>query len=193
MQERLRRPDWSFWKEAETATLLEAIALSLDIDPFTVERNHQTVLIRVPDQRIAVFEPAPDDFYRRYQLAVRSVGETLQPTNSVEIRQYRDESRVRLNEFVAWAITKGWSTIPEELRQLSSAQRRNAYRGELAAYTRRFKPELLAKLSDDQLACRFADHVEALRTEGKSVLKLPQLRHVANQVAKLRATDWAAQ
>jgi hypothetical protein len=68
----------------------------------------------------------------------------------------------------------------------SSASERLAYKGELASYMKRFKPALLAGLSDDDVARRFRNHVDAQVAAGKLVLKLPQLRHIANQVAKLR-------
>jgi hypothetical protein len=45
---------------------------------------------------------------------------------------------------------------------------------------------MLAALSDDDVARRFEDYVAAQVAAGKSVLKLPQLRNIANQVAKLR-------
>jgi hypothetical protein len=67
-----------------------------------------------------------------------------------------------------------------------SPQRRGTYKGELASFMKRFKPAALATLCDDDIAQRFADYVEAQRKAGRSVLKLSQPRHVANQVAKLR-------
>jgi hypothetical protein len=65
-------------------------------------------------------------------------------------------------------------------------QKRGAYKGELAAFMKRMKPEMLSALSDDNIALRFRDHVEAQRKAGRSALNLPQRRHIANQVAKLR-------
>ena len=67
-----------------------------------------------------------------------------------------------------------------------SLQRRGAYRGELASFVKRLQPTMLAALSDDDVARRFEDYVAAQVAAGKSVLKLPQLRNIANQVAKLR-------
>ena len=38
----------------------------------------------------------------------------------------------------------------------------------------------------------FIDHVQSKVKAGQSALKLPQLRHIANQVSKLRSKDPAA-
>jgi hypothetical protein len=65
-------------------------------------------------------------------------------------------------------------------------QQRGAYRGELASFIKRLLPKMLADLSDEDIARRFEDHVESRVKKGTSVLKLPQRRHIANQVAKLR-------
>jgi len=63
-------------------------------------------------------------------------------------------------------------------------QRRGAYIGELAGFV---TPRMFARLNDGEIAQRFVDRVKARRKAGQSALKLPQLRHIANQVAKLRA------
>jgi hypothetical protein len=68
----------------------------------------------------------------------------------------------------------------------SGSGRRGAYKGKLALYMRGLKPARLAALSDDDVARLFADYVDSQRQAGRSLLELPQLRHVANQVAKLR-------
>jgi len=41
-------------------------------------------------------------------------------------------------------------------------------------------------LTDDEIAGRFRVRIEARKQAGQSALPLPQLRHIANQVAKLR-------
>jgi hypothetical protein len=65
-------------------------------------------------------------------------------------------------------------------------RRRGNYKGELTAFMGSLNPKLLAQLSDDDVAQRFEDRVHALIKKGLSVLKLPQRRHIANQVSKLR-------
>jgi hypothetical protein len=67
------------------------------------------------------------------------------------------------------------------------SQRRGTYIGELKAFMTRLNPQSLNVLDDDDVAQRFVDYVEARVKRGQSVLKLPQRRHIANQVAKIRA------
>ena len=69
---------------------------------------------------------------------------------------------------------------------------RLAYDGELTAFMRRFKPDTLANASDEEIARRFMDYVKGRVAQNKSTLALPQLRHIANRVAKLRNTSAAA-
>jgi hypothetical protein len=66
-------------------------------------------------------------------------------------------------------------------------QRRGTYIGELEAFMTRLKPESLNSVDDDDLAQRFVDYVETRIKRSQSVLTLPQRRHIANQVAKIRA------
>ena len=80
------------------------------------------------------------------------------------------------------ALTQAGFTVSAE-----RAQRRGAYKGELAAFMALLKPEMLASLNDDAIARRFVDRVEAKTKRGQSALKLPQLRHIANRVAEIRA------
>jgi hypothetical protein len=68
-------------------------------------------------------------------------------------------------------------------------RRRGRYKGELTVFMTRLGPKMVASLSDDDIARGFMDHIEARTKAGRSALKLPQLRHIANQVAKLRAKD----
>jgi hypothetical protein len=72
---------------------------------------------------------------------------------------------------------------PDGARELGS-QRRLAYKGELASFMLRLRS--ISDLSDEDVARRFEDEVASKVQAGRSVLKLPQRRHVANQVASLR-------
>ena len=67
-----------------------------------------------------------------------------------------------------------------------TSRRRGACLGELRSFWVRLGPETRASLTDDDIARRFMDHVEAKIKRGQSALTLPQLRNIANQVAKLR-------
>jgi hypothetical protein len=90
-------------------------------------------------------------------------------------------ARVCYTPLVEALVSLGFAVAAAE-----DPRRRGAYIGELTAFMRNFRPELLDQMSDEELASRFADRVEALKRAGRSVLKLPQHRNVANQVARLR-------
>jgi hypothetical protein len=79
------------------------------------------------------------------------------------------------------------STDRDVRAQGGVSQRRGTYIGELKAFMTRLKPQSLNSLDDDDVVRRFEDYVEARIKRGQSVLKLPQRRHIANQVAKIRA------
>jgi len=95
-----------------------------------------------------------------------------------------------------FSVRVRWLELVEALAAVGCAvsatdrsRRRGAYKGELKAYMNRFKPEALARMGDDDIALRFKDYVEAQTKAGRSALKLPQLRNIANQVSKLRPKD----
>jgi hypothetical protein len=67
------------------------------------------------------------------------------------------------------------------------SQRRGTYIGELKAFMTRLTPQSLNSLDDDDVVRRFEDYVEAKIKRSQSALRLPQRRHIANQVAKIRA------
>jgi hypothetical protein len=87
-----------------------------------------------------------------------------------------------------------WLKLADELAAAGFAtpdragsKRRLAYKGELVSFMRRLQRSgLLGDLTDDDVAQRFADDVASKVQAGRSVLKLPQCRNVANQVGKLR-------
>jgi hypothetical protein len=102
-------PDWSYWRLVPTVTLLEAVSLSLNIDPRKL----------VPHPAggrfagIAITRIAPPELYHRLDLAMRCVGETLPAAKS----RYGKE-HVRLYSFTAWATGLEWD-LPSELEALA--------------------------------------------------------------------------
>jgi hypothetical protein len=68
----------------------------------------------------------------------------------------------------------------------AGSKRRLAYKGELVSFMQQLGPKMLAVLTDDEVAGRFRARIEARKQAGQSALQLPQLRHIANQVANLR-------
>jgi hypothetical protein len=87
---------------------------------------------------------------------------------------------------VHWLSLAGALTAAGFAADAEQSSRRGAYKGELAAFIR-LNPEMVGRLSDDQVVLRFIDYVEAKTKRGRSVLRLPQPRHIAIQVAKIRA------
>jgi hypothetical protein len=68
-----------------------------------------------------------------------------------------------------------------------AARGRLAYKGYRASFMQRLqRAGSLLGSSDDEVARRFENEVATRVQAGRSVLKLPQRRRVANQVAKLR-------
>lgn len=68
-----------------------------------------------------------------------------------------------------------------------TGSRRLAYTGELASLMLRLeRAGTLDETSDDNIVRRFENEVATKVQDGRSVLRLPQRRHLANQCAKLR-------
>jgi hypothetical protein len=69
----------------------------------------------------------------------------------------------------------------------TGSQRRLAYQVDLVSLMRRLQGAgLLGDLNDDDVARRLEVEIASKAQAGKSVPKLPQRRHIANHVAKLR-------
>jgi hypothetical protein len=95
-------PNWTYWRIVPTVSLLEAVVLTLNVDPS----------MWVP--LIAGGGPAglAEKGYLRLDLARRCLGETL-----TAAKPRYGEEQVRLKEFVPWAIALDW-TLPDALREL---------------------------------------------------------------------------
>jgi hypothetical protein len=112
----------------------------------------------------------------------------LQSENTLAWSYGLTDCRIRFrNVRVHWPSLVGVLTQAGFTVSAEQSHRRGAYKGELTAFMARLAPMMLSSLTDDDIARRFVDHVEAKTKRGQSVLKLPQLRHIANQVAKIRA------
>jgi hypothetical protein len=102
-------PDWSYWRLIPTVTLLEAVSLSLNIDPRTLVphppkgRLHGLATVRIP----------PSEFYSRLDLAMRCIGEMLPGA-----KPRSGEGHVTLQSFTKWAAGLGWD-VPPELEALA--------------------------------------------------------------------------
>ena len=95
------RPSWDEWAMMDAVTVYEAAALSLDLEP----RRHG------PNDRYSF----PDDqTFNKFEMRCRIIEEGDWPALG------RDEFRVSLPAFAAWAISKKME-IPAELRELAHA------------------------------------------------------------------------
>ena len=65
-----RRPDWDYWKNVPNWTILEAVALSMDIDP---NKLHYKSHHKPPGMigRVEVRDESPE-FEKRISLAIRN-------------------------------------------------------------------------------------------------------------------------
>jgi hypothetical protein len=106
-----RAPNWQKWKHVPEVKLYEAVALSLNIAPEKIRPNSHAWM---GGKRFDESE----EFLDRLFVAQRNL-ETLQPLNFLGMRYYDEDPVVRLQNFVAWAVSIGW-TLPSELAELAT-------------------------------------------------------------------------
>lgn len=94
---------WSEWFALESVTMGQAIALSLGLDPYTLEKQ-------MWPQRDHV---APPEYHRRLALLEQA------PSLMGPVNRWDGGGRphVDLRRFAAWAMSAGWG-MPDELSQL---------------------------------------------------------------------------
>ena len=115
--ERQARPvDWSEWQHAHHVKLIEAIALSLDIDPNQM-RLHPHGWMAGPG---AVIADEGDEFARRLRMAGRALGNELEVVAPVMGSQAR--SGVVLARFAGWVRDVVRWDAPSELVELAGPQ-----------------------------------------------------------------------
>ena len=100
-------PDWSFWLTVPALLLKEATALTLGIDPPSMEPHGPGV---------AVWSPPPTEFWDRLELARRAV-----VANQLAAMQKDGKDYVTAMGFATWAIQRGWQ-MPPEMEQLAEEQ-----------------------------------------------------------------------
>lgn len=100
-------PDWGFWLHVPDVLVMEAVSLSLDIDPKTLSMRQGV------DGRYLHGLPEADtkEFARRLDLTNRNLGSTLTVMNWREHRNGADP-KIRLQRFAAWAA-RIWPVPPE--------------------------------------------------------------------------------
>ncbi len=108
-----RKPDWRFWRHVPATTLVEAVALSLDIDPKKLRFGRNAWRGGRKFDEGAEFE-------NRLELTRRCLGNSLAgPVNWLAVRYEDAHPAVELATFAAWALSVGFS-IPSELAPLAS-------------------------------------------------------------------------
>jgi hypothetical protein len=111
-----RVPDWTYWLHVPDVSPVEAVALSLDIDPKSlsiVQGVHGRSLRGVPEAEAA-------EFAKRLDLTKRNIGPTLVVMNGRE-HQRGEEPKIRLKRFATWAAQIEW-LIPAELAALAGPE-----------------------------------------------------------------------
>jgi hypothetical protein len=98
--------NWRKWKRVPSATLYEAVALSLNIDPEQIRRNPRAWM---GGKRFA----EDQEFLDRLFVANRNI-DNLGPRNYMGVRYYEEDPVVNLQAFAAWAASIGWH-LPAEL------------------------------------------------------------------------------
>jgi hypothetical protein len=101
-----RAPNWCKWKYVPTATLYEAVALSLNIDPERIRRNPRAWM---GGKRF----DEDQEFLDRLFVSKRNL-DSLGPLNSMGVRYYQEDPVVNVQAFAAWAASIGWN-LPAEL------------------------------------------------------------------------------
>lgn len=153
-----------------------------------LKKAKRTIVDCVGDEITAYFDSRQD----REIFGPRSRFNDTGPRPTFYARSGDDQAIIFRAVLVRWpALVQALAAAGFALSDETS-RRRGAYLGELASFWNRLSPEMRAKLTDDEIAHRFMDHVEAKVNRGQSALKLPQQRHVANQVGNLRKKDSGA-
>jgi hypothetical protein len=194
-----RAPDWRKWKHWRELLPWQAVALSLDIDPDKVRRASRSSDILNRKR----FDEG-EEFDRRLSVAAGNL-RGLGQANVVAADVMGDEPIIRLDRFVAMAISRWEWSLPDELVEPAAhpeggmgkteatasltfavpagAQKRGAYVPRLEEFLDQF-PENTG-ISNAAIANKFIEKIKALKARGEAVPDLPRPRYIENQVEKL--------
>lgn len=109
-----RRPDWNYWKNVPYWTILEAVALSMHIDPNKLRHRKPPGTMGVVDVR----DESPE-FEKRLSLALRNL--TTLSAGGIGDADEPELCRVKQAKFSAVALSWGWK-IPSEMAALASSE-----------------------------------------------------------------------
>ena len=113
-----RKPDWEWWGKVDEVTVIEAVALSMDIDP---NKLHY----RKPPGTMGVVEVRDEspEFDKRFSLAIRNL-KVLEARGRYDVDELENCS-MKLVKFTAVALSWNWK-IPPEMAALAEPDKRDA-------------------------------------------------------------------
>ena len=115
-----RKPDWEWWGNICDLTILEAVALSMDIDPNDINyRTHR----KPYGEEVTKRDESPE-FEKRLALAFRNL-DTLSARNREDADKLEYCYWVEQAKFTAVALSWNWK-IPPELAALAEPDKRDA-------------------------------------------------------------------
>ena len=113
-----RKPDWEWWGNVDEVTVIEAVALSMDVDP---NKLHY----RKPPGTMGVVEVRDEspEFDKRFSLAIRNL-KVLEARGRYDVDELENCS-MKLVKFTAVALSWNWK-IPPEMAALAEPDKRDA-------------------------------------------------------------------
>ena len=114
-----RKPDWEWWGNVDEVTVIEAVALSMDVDP---NKLHY----RKPPGTMGVVEVRDEspEFDKRFSLAIRNL-KVLEAWGIGGVVGKLEYCLVKLAKFTAVALSWNWK-IPPEMAALAEPDKRDA-------------------------------------------------------------------
>lgn len=120
----LRTIDWEFWRAMPNAKYWQACALSLSIDPDSLKPSPNAWMAGpgsgpIFESKSFPSREAEERFDKRLRLLVANRYDEKFFTLPMAKFSNLGPDEVRLHEFAAWALSVGWSDVPQELTSLA--------------------------------------------------------------------------
>lgn len=132
----MKRPNWNEWKHTADVTVWQACALSMDMDPHSMNPRKQVIATnsgarREVDDVGPIFDPSDfpspeskQEFERRQKVLWANLSNRIlfPPDLGAQTPGVKQPGnfRVRLPEFVSWAMSI-WDNLPAELAERAKA------------------------------------------------------------------------
>ena len=162
-----RKPDWDFWSYVPDVTILQAVALSRDIDPNLI--NYRTYKLAYGEE-VTKRDESPE-FEKRLAICVRNLN-TLEARGRYDVDELENCS-VNLVKFTAVALSWNWK-IPPEMAALAEPDKRDAeilnLKQQVEALTQE-RDKLSAEVTDLTAKLQAADEIPSERSR-KSYLRI---------------------